>query len=390
MSQFTAKQTELSPTEKRAMLAQLLQEKTVFPETSSPYSTSFQGMNFSFIYFAGNEAELGDRKYQLLLEGAKFADRHRFTAIWLPERHFHPFGGLYPSPSVLCSALAMVTERIRLRAGSVVMPLNSPLRVAEQWAIIDNLSGGRVDLAFARGWNANDFVLNPAAYENNRDALFTGIEQVQKLWRGESILVPNGVGDEVEIRTYPAPVQAELPVWVTCSGGKERFVEAGAAGAHVLTALLFQEIEELEEKIALYRAARADNGYDPQSGQVTLMLHTFIEDDLTTVRDRVRQPFMNYLRTSVNLWSRGKKNVSELSDRERDKLVEYAFERYFQTNALFGTPESVRPTIQRLHDIGINEIACLLDFGVEVESVLASLDSLNRLREQCVPAKTHS
>ncbi|MEO1133476.1 MAG: LLM class flavin-dependent oxidoreductase [Cyanobacteria bacterium J06639_1] len=376
--------TDLSATQKRAMLAQLLQQKSARPAERSPYSPSFRGMNFSLIYFSSDETELGDRKYQLLLEGAKFADRHGFTGIWLPERHFHPFGGLYPSPSVLCAALATITERIRLRSGSVVMPLNSPLRVAEQWAIIDNLSGGRVDLAFARGWNANDFVLNPAAYENNRDELFSGIEQVRKLWRGEAISVPNGVGDLVDIRTYPSPVQPELPVWITCSGGKERFIEAGASGSNILTALLFQEIEELEEKLAAYREARATHGHDPDSGQVTLMLHTFVGEDLEDVRDRVRVPFTNYLRTSVNLWSRGKKNVGELSDREREKLVEYAFERYFKTNALFGTPESVRPTIQRLHDIGVNEIACLLDFGVEVDAVLESLQSLDRLRAQCV------
>lgn len=384
MSQPANVAAALSPAEKRTMLAQLLRQKTTLPAEPAPFSATFRGMKFSLIYFSGNEAELGDRKYQLLIEGAKFADRHGFTAIWLPERHFHPFGGLYPSPSVLCAALAMVTERIRLRAGSVVVPLNSPLRVAEQWSIIDNLSRGRVDLAFARGWNANDFVLNPEAYANNREALLAGVTTVKKLWRGETISVPNGLGEKVDIRTYPSPIQPELPVWITCSGGPERFIEAGAAGANVLTALLFQEIEELQEKIALYRQARADHGHDAEAGQVTLMLHTFIADDLDQVRKQVREPFMAYLRTSVNLWSRGQKNVGELGEKEREKLVEYAFERYFQTNALFGTPVSVRPTIQRLHDIGVDEIACLLDFGIAIEAVLASLHSLNRLREHCV------
>ena len=266
------------------------------------------------------------------------------------------------------------------------MPLNSPLRVAEEWSIVDNLSGGRVDLAFARGWNVNDFVLCPSAYANNREALFAGIEQVQRLWRGETILVPNGLGEETEIRIYPTPRQPELQVWITCSGGKERFMEAGASGANILTALLFQEIPELAEKIALYREARANHGYDPQSGKVTLMLHTFVEDDLDVVRQQVREPFMDYLRTSVDLWSHGKKNVNELSDREREKLVEYAFERYFQTNALFGTPETCLATIDRLQNIGVNEIACLIDFGIDVDTVLTSLHSLDRLRENCVVA----
>jgi natural product biosynthesis luciferase-like monooxygenase protein len=386
MNQTHQESTALSPTEKRALLAKLLQTKAAPADPQLPPQTPARQMEFSLIYFSSNAVESIDRKYHLLLEGVKFADRHGFTAVWLPERHFHPFGGLYPSPSVLCSALAMVTDRIRLRSGSVVMPLNSPLRVAEEWSIVDNLSGGRVDLAFARGWNVNDFVLCPQAYANNREALFTGIEKVQRLWRGETILVPNGLSEETEIRIYPTPIQPELSVWITCSGGKDRFIEAGASGANILTALLFQEIPELAEKIALYRDARAKHGYDLQSGKVTLMLHTFVEDDLDVVRQQVREPFMEYLRTSVDLWSHGKKSVNELSDREREKLVEYAFERYFQTNALFGTPETCLATIDQLQTIGVNEIACLIDFGIDVETVLKSLHSLDRLRANCAAA----
>src|SRR5262249_13263842 len=114
-------------------------------------------VQFSLFYFSADAASPDDHKYELLIEGARFADRHGFAAGWVPERHFHAFGGLYPTPSVLAAALAMVTRRIRLRAGSVVLPLHNPIRVAEEWAVVDNLSGGRVDLAFAAGWNPNDF-----------------------------------------------------------------------------------------------------------------------------------------------------------------------------------------------------------------------------------------
>lgn len=150
------------------------------------------GMQFSLFYFSSEEAEFTEDKYRLLIEGAKFADMHDFAAVWIPERHFHAFGGIYPNPSVLGAALAMVTERVRLRAGSVVLPLQNPIRVAEEWSVVDNLSKGRVDLAFARGWNPNDFVLSPETYANRTEALFSGMQTVQKLWRGESISLPTG------------------------------------------------------------------------------------------------------------------------------------------------------------------------------------------------------
>lgn len=89
-------------------------------------------MDFSLFYF-GNAAPrgapadpagtLGRNTYDLVLEGAKFADRNGFTAVWTPERHFSPFGGLYPNPAVTGAAIAAVTERVAIRAGSVVGPL---------------------------------------------------------------------------------------------------------------------------------------------------------------------------------------------------------------------------------------------------------------------------
>jgi natural product biosynthesis luciferase-like monooxygenase protein len=213
--------------------------------------------------------------------------------------------------------------------------------------------------------------------------MFSGIETVQKLWRGESILLPNGVGEETEIKIYPLPKQQELPVWITCSGGKERFIEAGAVGAKILTALLFQPIEELAEKIALYRDSLVKHGHAPEAGHVTLMLHTFVAEDIAVVRNKVQRSFTEYLKTSVDLWRHGSKNLDDLTEKERQDLLAYAFERYFQTSALFGTPDTCLKMVARLKEIGVDEIACLIDFGVDVDSVMTALHSLKRLKDDC-------
>lgn len=118
-------------------------------------------MEFSLFYFSGDGSTTHNDKYRLLIEGATFADRHGFTAIWTPERHFHDFGGLYPNPALMGVAIAMITQQIQIRAGSVVLPLQHPLRVAEEWAVVDNLSNGRTGIAVASGWHPNDFVLYP-------------------------------------------------------------------------------------------------------------------------------------------------------------------------------------------------------------------------------------
>lgn len=373
--------------------ASLQQKDNIFQDTSHNLvsesnqskklnpSIQNQTIPFSLLYFSSNEAEFTDDKYQLFIEGAKFADTHNFKAVWIPERHFHAFGGIYPNPSVLGAALAMVTKNIRIRAGSVVLPLHSPIRVAEDWSVVDNLSQGRVDIAFAMGWNPNDFVVSPNNYINRKEILFSGIETVKQLWEGKSISVPNGVGEETTIKIYPLPKQKELNVWITCSGGKERFAEAGSCGANILTALLFQSVEELADKITIYREARAKNGYAPETGNVTLMLHTFIGEDINIVREKVKQPFLEYLKSSVNLWQQNSQNLDELSEQEREDLLSFAFERYFQSSALFGTPDSCLKMVERLQEIGVNEIACLIDFGVDLVAVMDMLKHLNSLRE---------
>ncbi|MFD0574449.1 LLM class flavin-dependent oxidoreductase [Kitasatospora gansuensis] len=97
-------------------------------------------IDFSLLYFGSDAEASSEDRYRLLLDGAKFADRNGFTAVWTPERHFHQFGGLYPNPSVMAAAVAAVTERVQVRAGSVVLPLHDPLRVAEEWSVVDNIS----------------------------------------------------------------------------------------------------------------------------------------------------------------------------------------------------------------------------------------------------------
>jgi natural product biosynthesis luciferase-like monooxygenase protein len=352
-------------------------------------------LSFSLFYFASDQGDGGGDTYRLLLEGARFADRHGFEAVWTPERHFHSFGGLYPNPSVTAAAVAAVTERVKVRAGSVVLPLHSPIRVAEEWSVVDNLSRGRAGLSIASGWQPNDFVLKPENFANAKRVMVQEIETVRRLWRGEAVAFPGPVGGPVEVRILPRPVQPELPVWVTAAGNPETFRLAGEMGANILTHLLGQSVEEVAEKIAVYRQAWREHGHRGE-GRVTLMLHTFVGDDEAAVREIVRGPMKEYLRSSVGLikgvaWSfpifknragtmSEDELLSSLSDEEMDALLDYSFERYYETSGLFGTPQRCIEIAERMRAIGVDEIGCLIDFGVETETVLKSLERLNAVR----------
>ncbi|ATB51485.1 MupA/Atu3671 family FMN-dependent luciferase-like monooxygenase [Corallococcus macrosporus] len=348
-------------------------------------------VDFSLLYFASAGGAAGaPGKYRLLLEGAKFADTHGFTAIWTPERHFHDFGDLYPNPSVTGAAVAAVTRRVRIRAGSVVLPLHDPLRVAEEWSVVDNLSDGRVDVSFASGWQAQDFVLAPERYARRKALMLEGLEEVRRLWRGGSVRRVDGTGQAREVWTRPRPVQPELPVWLTAAGSEETFRMAGEVGAHVLTHLLGQDVAQLEAKVAAFHAAWRQAGH-AGVGRVTLMVHTFVGTDADAVRETVRGPFREYLRSSLDLLAQLARSLGMdlskggIAPEDLEFLLDHGFERFYETSGLFGTVEACIERVARLQAVGVDEVACLVDFGVDADTVLASLPLLEEVRARCQP-----
>lgn len=384
---------ELFWTLSRGLKLVLSSDESRLQLSNGPVAVSDRGMDFNLFYW-GNDDGPGPKKYQLLLEGAKFADAHGFNAVWTPERHFHAFGGPYPNPAVTGAAVAAVTRNLSVRAGSCVAPLHHPARIAEEWAVIDNLTAGRAAIGFASGWQPDDFILRP---ENtppaNKDAMFDALETVRKLWRGEEVAFPRQDGGEFAVVTQPRPVSKELAAWVTTAGNPETWRQAGQLGANVLTHLLGQSIDEVGDKIRIYHDALRQAGHDPADFRVTLMLHTYLAGSRDEARRVAREPMKDYLRSAAGLikqyaWAfpafkkpQGVANpmqldLGSLAEEEMEAILDFAFERYFEDSGLFGTiPDGVQ-RVEQLKRIGVDEIACLIDYGIEPATVMAGLEPL--------------
>ncbi|MEO5842682.1 MAG: MupA/Atu3671 family FMN-dependent luciferase-like monooxygenase [Acidimicrobiales bacterium] len=348
---------------------------------------------FSLFYFASAEAD-GAAGYSLLLDGARFADDNGFEAVWTPERHFHAFGGIYPNPSVTSAAIAAVTTRIGIRAGSVVLPLHSPVRVAEEWAVVDNISNGRIGVSVAAGWQPNDFVLNVGGFEGAKERLEDDIDALRRLWRGETVSLPGPLGP-VDVRTFPRPRQPEIPLWLTSAGSIETFERAGRLGCNLLTHLLGQSIEQVRTKVEAYRDAWRRAGHRGE-GRVTLMLHTFLADDREHARAAARPALTGYLRSATNLLkdmasafptlrnagADADEYFRSLSSSELDELLAAATDRYMDTSGLFGTVDDAEALTLEAVAAGVDEIACLVDFGVDPTLVRGGFALIAALKER--------
>ncbi|MFA8441783.1 MupA/Atu3671 family FMN-dependent luciferase-like monooxygenase [Yoonia sp.] len=354
------------------------------------------GMDFSLFYW-GNDDGIGRDKYRSLLEGAQFADKNGFCAVWTPERHFHAFGGPYPNPSVTGAAVAAVTHNLAVRAGSCVAPLHHTARIAEEWAVIDNLTNGRTGLAIASGWQPDDFVLRPEnTPPKNKPAMFDAIHDLRKLWAGEKVEFARQNGDMHGVVTQPRPVSKTLNVWVTTAGNPETWKEAGTNGCNVLTHLLGQSVDEVAEKVVIYHDALRAAGHNPDDFSVTLMLHSFLSDTRDHAREIAREPMKDYLRAAAGLikqyaWAfpafkkpKGVENpmqidLGSLDEDEMDGILEFAFERYFNDSGLFGTVEDAIERVKQVKAIGVTEVACLIDYGIDVDLVLEGLKPLAKV-----------
>ncbi|WEH38919.1 MupA/Atu3671 family FMN-dependent luciferase-like monooxygenase [Streptomyces sp. AM 2-1-1] len=367
-----------------------VREPAAEPVREPARGTAVRTADFSLYFFGDYPREPSDTeggRYELLMEAARFADEHGFQALWMPERHFDSFGGLFPNPAVLAAALSRETRRIRLNAGSVVLPLHDPVRVAEEWSMADNLSGGRVGLGVASGWNANDFVFFPDRFGRHKQEMYEQVEQVRRLWRGEAVRRTTGDGVR-EIRLFPKPVQDMPPLYTAVVGNPESYELAARHDLGVVTNLMTQSVEQLRENVDLYRRARARHGFDPDAGRVAVLLHTYLAEDHESARTGAFEPMSRYMRASLSLFS-GVSNslgmtadLAALSEDDLDVVFRRAYGRYCDQRALIGSVDSVLPVVEAVTGAGADEIVALVDFGVTADQLRAGLPRLDDLRRR--------
>ncbi|WP_431047254.1 LLM class flavin-dependent oxidoreductase [Streptomyces sp. P1-3] len=201
-----------------------------------------------FLFATGDDS---DEQYRLLIEASRFADAEGFSAVWTPERHFHPFGAGRPRGAAAA----------RSASGRGGMGRGGPaLR--------------RSGRGVACGWNPQDLVLARESFAEAEEEMRRGIDEVLRLWSGAAVERTGTAGRRHPVRTYPTPRRGRLPLWITAAGSPQTYALAGEPGAGVLTHLLGQSLDQLEENPAGYTDALTAHGHGIERERVCVMVHT--------------------------------------------------------------------------------------------------------------------
>jgi alkanesulfonate monooxygenase SsuD/methylene tetrahydromethanopterin reductase-like flavin-dependent oxidoreductase (luciferase family) len=277
------------------------------------------------------------------------AEQLGFTHARTVEHYFERYGGYSPNPIVFLSALASRTKSMRLVTGAVLPVFNNPLKLAGEIGMLDAISGGRLDVGFARAFLPHEFRRFGISLDESNARYREGIEQIELLLTQENVSHKGRFHVIENTTSLPRPTQKPRPkFYVAAVQTEETFEYAGRNGFSVMAVPFGQKIKDL---LALYRKAWREAGH-PGNGEVMAAFHMFCHESGHRAREIALPPFESYLRAiaeAANDWTAGASSKDYQNyDKTIARMKAVTPESQIESGAAWiGSPEEVRAAIQR-------------------------------------------
>jgi natural product biosynthesis luciferase-like monooxygenase protein len=289
-----------------------------------------------------------ERFYGEFLDQCARAEDLGFDSVWVSEHHFSNYGGICPSPQVFLAALTQRTRRVRLGTGIVLLPFHRPVTVAEEFAMLDVLSTGRVDLGLGRGWLPHEFEHFGISMDETRARLEEGIDVIRRAWTQERFSYTGRFTRVQDIEVLPRPLQKPYPpIWVAGLRTPETFDWIGEQGFHLQAVpYVLPSAGLLEQNIARYRHALAARGHTGQ--EIGLLYHLYVAETEQQARAEAEAALFQYLRQIRELASAPTWASKDYANYERGKQhrASLSFEALAERRVIvFGSPDQCIETI---------------------------------------------
>ncbi len=246
------------------------------------------------------------RYYGNILELVDLAESLGFWSVWFGEHHAG--GYAFGAPSVIATAAAARTKRLRLGTGVSLIPLNNPIRLAEEYAMLDVISGGRLEYAIGRGVLKYDYDIMGLDESESYARFREGTDLILKAWTSPAPFSHAGRFWQLkDYSLFPPPVQKpHPPIFSSAAVSPESYAWAGAMGFNLCATFFFPiPPQEMLHNIDLYRGALAEHGLDPRSRSVSGVFHAYCGEDPKEARAVGEALITRYFRFTGRLEKRG-------------------------------------------------------------------------------------
>jgi alkanesulfonate monooxygenase SsuD/methylene tetrahydromethanopterin reductase-like flavin-dependent oxidoreductase (luciferase family) len=298
--------------------------------------------------------------YGEVLEQAEAADELGFDSFWIAEHHFHEYGAV-PRPPVWLAAAAERTRRIRLGSAVVVLPFDNPLRTAEDYAMVDVLSGGRLNLGVGSGYLKHEYEGFGLDIEEKRARFDEGLDILLKAWTGErfSFLGVHHRVVDVQLNVLPRQ-KPRPPVWIATlrADGTPRIGARGFAPMLIPYASA-ETVTQMAGALVEWKESFLAAGGRVDAATVPFGFHCHCAETTAQARAEAREPMDRYVRTRLYA-----------VQRSFDTLVE-------QNVVAFGDPEEITRVARLYERAGFTDFLAIANFGgLPHKRVLRSLEMM--------------
>ena len=347
-------------------------------------------MDFGYFTLSDNHYENNTRSSNQFVADitaeALYADTLGMRSAWIGEHHFNSLGVL-SCPDLVLSYVAANTQHIRLAPAVTVLPLHNPIRVAEQWATLDLLSGGRVDFAAGRGYDRREYEPFHVSFDDNQGIFEEGLELVRELWRADGRMSHHGKHYSFDdVRITPKPVQQPIPTYVG-SFSKPSIELAARLGCGLIVAPFAAAISYggLKQVADLYHETCAKYGQKPGRLMCSYFIH-FADDKAQQDAQRARQ--IRYYKECVIPAFPGDPKSAPPSYRYFIDMVERLQkvrpEDLTENSVLIGTPSSIAATLKKVEAAGFSEVILYFNVGLKPHNQVK--DEMARFMAEVAPA----
>lgn len=334
-------------------------------------------MDFSLFYILYRPEDMTEaRVHEDMIVESILADELGYSCVWYAEHHFSRVG-MIPDPLLICAAVAQKTKKIHVGTAISIMSFHDPIRLAEQAAMVDLLSGGRLELGIGRGSQPKEFQGFGAKPSESRERLKEGLHILSRLLEGRKVTFEGRHHQCADVEIFPKPLQKPRPpIWLAGTS-PETYTYAGENGFKVMASAGFTGPEVYKQKFGLYEDAIRKSGGDPAGIERPLVHHIHVCDaeDADECFNLTVEGEGEYLRY------RAKMNEVEMPEEEAKHLkrnwsYELDVAEIVRGGGIIADPVAVAEDICRLRDeYGVNHVILAPWRGPDHASVMRSIES---------------